>query len=173
MSTSDKFTAKQIGTDNQAVIDYLLKEKGLTREQVGTAVLKERKEKEEEKRRLEEAEAKRKMEAVERQKAKRAVELYNTCMTATLDGKELSKVQDLAEICKCPSCGNDLPKIGWKIVEFADHMDRQKPRGNVGWNDDFVLTYELPILRGTIWCGCGERFTLVVRGEWPKEAIKA
>jgi hypothetical protein len=171
--------------ENDTIINYLLKEKGLTRQQVGKQIWNERIKKERDERAEEEAEAKRVLDELEAKRTARALQHLNERMIVMIDGVRLASApaQDLDELL-CPYCNAPNQTVRHAVLILSDHIEFPKIRSeyptlydqgsNLPYVADhptgFELSYPLPAMRGTVRCGCGKVLELVITTTAPRKA---
>jgi hypothetical protein len=175
--------ARPVSSD--MIIDHLLKEKGLTRQQVGKQIWNERIKKERDERAEEEAEAKRVLDELEAKRTARALQHLNERMIVMIDGVRLASApaQDLDELL-CPYCNAPNQTVRHAVLILSDHIEFPKIRSeyptlydqgsNLPYVADhptgFELSYPLPAMRGTVRCGCGKVLELVITTTAPRKA---
>lgn len=170
---------------NDMIIDHLLKEKGLTRQQVGKEIWSERRQKEEDERAKEEAERKRVFDEVEAKRTARALRHFKERMIVTIDGVRMASTpaQGLDELL-CPHCNAPNQTIRHAALILSDHIEFPKIRpeyptlydqgSNLPYVADhatiFELSYPLPAIHGTVRCGCGKILEVVIETTPPRKA---
>jgi len=147
---------------DKEVLDQILKEKGITREQLSKRIQDEQ---QAERERIE----KEKAEAIERERLAQEKELnerllraYNQHMVAMVDDHVLpSTVGDLRELL-CPHCGGPLPFIRDCVRVLDDDRIHRFPRPAPIAGSNTELSCALPMLKGDFECNCGKSLHLVV-----------
>ena len=170
------------------IIDHLLKEKGLTRQQVGRQIWSERRQKEEDERASIEAEHKRVFDDLEGKRTARALRHFNERMIVTIDGvvrMASTPAQGLDELL-CPYCDVPNQTIRDAVLVLSDRIESPRTRSegptlyDQGSNLPYVADHQtifelfyphpLPAMRGTVRCGCGKVLGLVIETTPPRKA---
>ena len=153
--TEDPNVRLLAGNDG-AIIDQLLKEKGLTRQQIAEIIQRERREDEEAEQKAREEKAKRDYEEGERLRSQHALEVLNSRMTMTIDGRSVSMPLEELKI-KCPKCKAPSEFLRAMTMTFAERLERAKETSIGGAPGELMIILSGPIkMEGEIICrSCG------------------
>ena len=167
MSSDEDSRVRLIAGSDSAIIDQLLKEKGITREQVAEAILKTRAEEEEAKRKALEEEARIDRELVERARRERLSDALKTKMVMTIDRRKVMPAEAIQGI-KCPSCDKENETLRYCAQVFVDRFARVKAQ-TIAFDGENLMLEDGPFrMSGSLTCkNCGEQLQVLLTATSP------
>lgn len=160
----------KIEVSDGVVVDYLLKEKGITRKELEEKLYAERMAASE--RVKKEADDKREKDLAKAREEKEghALTTYNEHMVATINGKGLGPLEELRNP-PCPRCGAELDFFKDSVFVMANQIHRVDPSFRTTIGGSLIAVFNpLPMLTGTFQCPkkCGQVLELVIETAPPK-----